>query len=122
MLKYAAKRAGHNLEEYKRMVENTLQRIESLKKETGYNIEVRLYKSNNDKGPPSFRLFFINNKSVLVSYYVYGEGDGSKMPQIEIEADRKNRDTANFYHAFNHYFKTLWDTSTPYPSGNNNAN
>jgi hypothetical protein len=120
ILKYAAKRAGRNLEEYKIMVHNTLERIKELKKEKGYNIEVRLYKSDNDQGPPSFRLFFIDNKSVLVSYYVFGEGDGLAMPQIEVEVDSNNRDTANFYYAFNHYFNALWDSSTPFPLGDNN--
>lgn len=122
MLRYAANRAGRNLEEYKRMVVNTLERIESLKRDKGYNIEVRLYKSHSDKGPPSFRLFFIDNKTALVSYYVFGEGDGSEMPQIVIQADPKDRDTVNFYYAFNHYFNALWESSTPYPAGGSNAN
>jgi hypothetical protein len=122
ILKYAATRSGRNLEEYKRMVHNTLERIKGLKKEKGYNIEVRLYSSKNDQGPPSFRLFFIDNKSVLVSYYVFGEGDGLEMPQAKVEVDSNNRDTANFYYAFNHYFNSLWESSKPFPLGDNNEN
>jgi hypothetical protein len=113
ILKYAAKRAGKNLEEYKKMVHNTLERIRDLIKDKGYNIEVRLYKSDKDQGPPSFRLFFIDNNSVLVSYYIFGEGNGLEMPQIQIEKDSIDRDTANFYYAFNHYFNSLWDSCEP---------
>lgn len=115
ILQHAAMRAGRNLDEYKAMVNNTLARITALKNERGYNIEVRLYKSENDQGPPSFRLFFIDNKSVLASYYVFGEGDGLDMPQIEVEKTSNDRDTANFYYAFNHYFNALWESSKPFP-------
>lgn len=57
ILQQAARRAGKHIEEYKRMVNNTLERIRTLKSEHGYNIEVRLYKSDSETGPPSFRLF-----------------------------------------------------------------
>jgi hypothetical protein len=115
ILQQAARRAGKSIEEYKSMVKNTLERLGVLKHEHGYNIQVRLYKSNTELGPPSFRLFFIDNSSVLVSYYVFGEGDGLQMPQIQILKPNKDRDTKNFYFAFNHYFNSLWETSEDYP-------
>ena len=111
ILQHAANRAGKPLTEYQEMVRNTLKRLNKLKNEHGYNIEVKLYKSYSEKGPPSFRLFFIDNKAVLVSYYVFGEGDGLQMPQIKISKPTTDRDTKNFYFAFNHYFNSLWELS-----------
>jgi hypothetical protein len=115
ILQHAANRAGKPVAEYKEMVTKTLNRLNKLKNEHGYNIEVKLYKSYSEKGPPSFRLFFIDNKSVLVSYYVFGEGDGLQMPQIKISKPTNDRDTQNFYFAFNHYFNSLWELSENYP-------
>lgn len=115
ILRQAARRAGKQIDEYRRMVENTLERLRALENEHGYNIKVRLYKSESETGPPSFRLFFIDNNAVLVSYYVFGEGDGLHMPQIRITKPANDRDTKNYYFAFKHYFNSLWEQSEDYP-------
>ena len=114
ILRFAAKRQNKDQEEYAKKVNNTLDNLWQLKSQKAYNIEIRLYKSNNEKGPPSFRLFFIDDESVLVSYYVFGEGDGLQMPQMQIVKSKKTRDTENFYHAFDHYFNSLWESSEIY--------
>lgn len=111
ILRHAARRAGKELHEYQDMVKTTLGKLKRLKDEHGYNMEVRLYKSEKESGPPSFRLFFIDNKSVLVSYYLFGEGAGLQMPQIHIFKPDHKRDSENFYYAFEHYFDALWDSS-----------
>lgn len=114
ILKHAASRANKDINEFKNLVNYTLNKLEKLKQDHGYNIEVKLYKSDGDSGPPSFRLFFIDNKSVLVSYYVFGEGEGLQMPQIQIFKPKNKRDVENFYFPFEHYFNSLWEISEPY--------
>ena len=111
IIKQMARRAKRDENEFRDMIIRNLRMLKKLKDENGYNIEVRLYKSDGDNGPPSFRLFFIDNSCVLVSYYVMGDGDGSGMPQIRVVKPKKARDTENFYFAFDHYFNSLWANS-----------
>jgi hypothetical protein len=113
-LRYAARRAGKGIDDFRSKVDSSLDRLSRLKQEHGYNIEIRLYISEKESGPPSFRLFFIDDASVLVSYYVFGEGDGLQMPQIQISKPKSKRDVQTFYYAFEHYYDYLWDISKPY--------
>lgn len=114
IIKQMARRAKRDENEFRDMIIRNLRKLKTLKDENGYNLEVRLYKSEGDSGPPSFRLFFIDNTCVLVSYYVMGDGDGSDMPQIRVVRPKKARDTENFYFAFDHYFNSLWANSEEY--------
>lgn len=114
ILKHAARRANKELNQFKEMVNSTLRKLKQLKQENGYNIEIRLYKSEKESGPPSFRLFFIDDTSVLVSYYIFGEGEGLQMPQMQIIKTKNKRDVENFYYAFEHYFNSLWEASEIY--------
>lgn len=111
IIQQMARRAKRDENEFRDMINRNLRKLKKLKDEDGYNLEVRLYKSDGDSGPPSFRLFFIDNSCVLVSYYVMGDGDGSAMPQIRVVRPKKARDTKNFYYAFDHYFNSLWANS-----------
>ena len=114
ILEYAAYRNKRAVQEYKNMVKENLETLTKLKCDSGFNIEVRLYEADSEKGPPSFRLFFIDDSCVLVSYYFFGEGEGLQMPQIEVRKPADHRDTENFYYAFNHYFHALWEQSKAY--------
>ena len=111
IIKQMARRAKRDENEFRDMIIRNLKKLKKLKDENGYNLEVRLYKSDGDSGPPSFRLFFIDNSYVLVSYYVMGDGDGSDMPQIRVSRPKRARDAQNFYFAFDHYFNSLWANS-----------
>jgi len=113
IIKQMARRAGRDENEFRNMIIATLKKLKVLKFEHGYNIEVRLYRSGGDSGPPSFRLFFIDSTSVLVSYYLMGEGNGSQMPQMIIHKPDGKREVENFYFAFDHYFNSLWENSEP---------
>jgi len=113
-LQFAAARASRAAEEYKNMVKYTLERLKKYKEEDGYNIQVRLYKLERDEDVPIFRLFFVDNQFVLVSYYVLGEGSGLQMPQIQVVKNTWRKRTRTFYYAFDHYFKYLWVRSEPY--------
>jgi hypothetical protein len=111
IIKQMARRAGRDEDEFRNMIIATIKKLKMLKFDHGYNIEVRLYRSSGDSGPPSFRLFFIDNSSVLVSYYLMGEGNGSQMPQMIIRKPDGKNEVENFYFAFDHYFNSLWENS-----------
>jgi len=108
-----ARRAKRGEDDFRNMINSTLKKLKMLTEDHGYNIEVRLYRSTGDSGPPSFRLFFVDNTEVLVSYYLMGEGDGSLMPQLLIKKPVGKSEVNNFYFAFDHYFNSLWAESMP---------
>jgi hypothetical protein len=111
LLALMATRAGKEKSAFVEMIKTSLRELKKFKEGSGYNIEVCLYKSVDDCGPPVFRLFFIDNKSVLVSYYRMGEGDGLQMPQLLINKHENESEVKNFYFAFNQYFNSLWANS-----------
>ena len=52
---------------------------------------------------------FIDDHMCLASYNVFGEGDGSQLPQLLVgKPAREQRETSSFYYAFWHYYETLW--------------
>lgn len=117
LLALMATRAGKEKSAFVEMIKTSLRELKQLREESGYNIEVCLYRSVDDCGPPVFRLFFIDNRSVLVSYYRMGEGDGLQMPQLLINKDENESEVKNFYFAFNQYFNSLWANSEKWDFG-----
>ncbi len=111
ILRHMAGRANKEENEFKHMIIATLRRLQAMKEKNGYNMEVRLYESDGDSGPPSFRLLFIDNESALVSYYVMGDGNGLQVPQLQIKKPNGGSDVKNFYFPFDHYFNSLWESS-----------
>jgi hypothetical protein len=107
-LQTAAKKAGENPDEYRQLVISSLRKISYLRENRGVNLEVRFYEQF-----PAFRLVFIDASICLVSYNVFGEGDGSQLPQIHVVRAAANRKVStSFYHAFELYFDNLWDKSS----------
>lgn len=107
-LKKAAKRAGENPDEYKHMAISSLRKISNLRQNRDLNLEVRFYEEF-----PAFRLMFIDESICLVSYNVFGEGDGSQLPQIHtVRAPANRQVSTSFYHAFELYFENLWKKSS----------
>jgi hypothetical protein len=107
-LEDAAKRKGLAPSAYGATVNKSLQILRELKIEKSLNIEVRMYSEKED---PVFRLMFINDSLCLVSYHVFGEGDGSQLPQLHLNRSSSVRDTQLFYRCFREYFEKLWDRS-----------
>ena len=58
-------------------VKESLRFIASLRDREQKNITVRFYQQF-----PAFRLMFIDDAICLMSYYIMGKGDGSKLPPI----------------------------------------
>jgi hypothetical protein len=109
-LKSAAKRAGKDEHEYKELVLNSLRKITEVKKRRELNVEVRFYKET-----PVFRLMFIDRYICLLSYNVFGEGDGSQLPQLHVlRAPETRREVTSFYYPLEQYFRRLWESSDPW--------
>jgi hypothetical protein len=111
VLRRAAEQKGVPSHEYKQKVEDSLHTLARLRQEKHYNIEVRFF---TDVVEPLFRLMFINEQLCLVSYHVFGEGDGSQLPQMYVKRFEDKRDTDSFYHPFRTYFDRLWEKSQPW--------
>ena len=108
-LEEAARKEGVAPDEYRHRVVDSLRRIAQLRERRSLNIEVRLYKEL-----PQFRLMFIDDAICLVSYNVYGEGDGSTLPQLHIVKRPTQRDVSSFYYPFREIFWSIWQKSEPW--------
>lgn len=107
----AAQQAGRDKDEYSHIVVESLKKIADFKRRRKLNIEVRFY-PDRPKYEPVFRLFFIDNAICLVSYNVYGKGDGSQLPQLHLRKETTGkRIVGSFYYAFEVYFNWLWEQS-----------
>lgn len=111
-LKIVAEHAGKPSDDYQKRVLKSLQIIADLKKDQHRNIQVRLYKGNNVENLPMYRLMFINDDLCLCSYTVWGEGDGSQLPQLHLRKMPYRRNTDSFYYAMRNYFEWLWKNSS----------
>lgn len=108
----AAQRKGVDQTEYKRKVENSLKVISELKLVKQLNIEVCFYSHKLKSDFPLFRLMFINDSICLFSYNIFGEGDGSQLPQLHLTRSDRKRDTNSFYYPFREFFNRLWEESS----------
>lgn len=108
-LEKAANRAGVASGEYRRRVTQSLRQIAEITRRRSLNVEVRLYEE-----PPEFRLMFIDESLCLASFNVYGEGDGSQLPQLHVVRRTNQQDTRSFYYPLAEYFRELWNRSEPW--------
>jgi hypothetical protein len=105
ILTAATKRAGRDADAYRKVVLDSLRVIARLRKDRNLDIEVRFYTE-----PSIFRLMFIDDSVCLVSYNVFGEGDGSQLPQLHVVRTPDNERVVNsFFYPFKVYFDELWE-------------
>lgn len=99
----AARRAGKPNSEYRDNVVASLRLIARLQSSIG-NIQVRFY-----EGDLVFRILLIDRRLALVSFNVYGQGNGSELPQVHVaDAFDGKVVTSSFFHAFERYFNERW--------------
>ncbi|MBI4828591.1 MAG: hypothetical protein HY804_07250 [Nitrospinae bacterium] len=93
---------------YEGKVEGSIKKLAEQKKRHGINLQVKYYSSEKSKDYPIFRMMFIDDQLCLLSYNVFGEGDGSQLPQLCINKGASDRDTDSFYYPMKLYFDKLW--------------
>jgi hypothetical protein len=104
ILTQATKRAGIDADTYRKVVLESLQKIARLRNDRKLNIEVRFYRE-----PSIFRLMFIDDSICLTSYNLFGEGDGSQLPQLYvIKPPDDQRVVSSFFYPLRVYFDELW--------------
>ena len=113
LLENSALQFGVDREDYRKKVRESLQVIMSFRNDKKMNIQVRLYPCESERDIPLFRLMFIDDDICLVSYNVYGKGDGSQLPQLVLFKARDENITTTFYFPFLQYFDRLWEVSHP---------
>jgi len=104
-----ARQAMQPPNEYQERVRASLRLIRLMKVERALNVEVRFYDHL-----PVFRLMFINDDLCLASHYVFGEGDGSQLPDIYVRRRTGRRDVESIYYGFQQYFEQFWKSATPW--------
>jgi hypothetical protein len=105
-----AKQAGRDPNEYQTTVRNSLRTLAVFRLNREKNIEVRFYSEL-----PLFRLMFIDDSLCLASHYVFGEGDGSQLPQLHVRRTiGYRRDNEALYYPFKLYFERTWEQAVPW--------
>ncbi|MBB2964473.1 hypothetical protein [Methylobacterium sp. R2-1] len=94
-------------------VRRSLRKLRSLRLERGARFEVRFYKAETLRDFQNFRMMFIDDETLLLSYNVYGRGDGRHLPQ-QVILKSSTSATDNFYFAYRGYFDRLWESSDPW--------
>lgn len=110
----AALRAGVPTEQYRLNVTSSLKRLATLHQNRAAKIEVRFYKGAESKDFEMFRMMFIDDNILLLSYNVYGQGDGRQTPQLVLLKNGLKSTTDGFYYAYHSYYERLWDSSEPW--------
>lgn len=106
ILKKAEMLAQKRDKSYSDTVKESLSKLSKMRADRALNIQIKIY----NKSQPTFRMMFIDDSFCLLSYYVFGEGDGSELPQILIKKfDVNQRDVDSFYYPLRQYFMELWD-------------
>lgn len=107
ILEEAAKRAQRDSSEFRRIVRESLRKIAEVKEKRSLNkLEVKFYKEEQQP----FRLMFINDSICLLSYNVFGRGDGSQLPQIHIARARAGKHVeSTLYYPLLEYYNRLWE-------------
>ncbi|MCL4552043.1 MAG: hypothetical protein M1305_00590 [Candidatus Marsarchaeota archaeon] len=107
--KAAVRAAKADPNEYRQNVTDSLRMLARLRQRFS-NLEVRFYRT---AGIP-LRLMFIDQSICLVSYNVFGAGDGSALPQLHVVRQQGTREVTSFYYPFRKYFDQLWDVADPW--------
>jgi hypothetical protein len=105
VLAAAERRAGEPPGSYSDQVVSSL-RLLAVLHNSFPNLEVRFYEDE-----AIFRIMLIDARYALVSYNVYGQGDGSDLPQLHLAAAADRHSVKeSFYHAFDLYFTKVWNS------------
>jgi hypothetical protein len=114
VLSKAERVADHAQDSYSLKVKASLAQLKHLKEQRRFDFEVRFYPSDKESDLQHFRMMFINGSTLLLSYNIYGNGDGSDAPQLVINKSGIDLQKRSFYYPFRQYFETLWDNSQPW--------
>jgi hypothetical protein len=96
---------------YKKNVIESLKLLKKFHDDRSLNFEVRFYLANTGRDFENFRMMFINDDILLLSYNAYGHGDGRDAPQLILDQKAAAQSQQNFYFPFKNYYERLWGAS-----------
>jgi len=112
LIRDAEQRAGVAPGTYRHKLVSSLEILQRLRKERSANFEVRFYKVVTERDFENFRMMFIDDDILLLSYNVYGNEDaGRNTPQLVLFKSGMKSSSGGFYSAFRGYFERLWNSS-----------
>lgn len=111
IIREAEQRADAVPNAYRRGIIRSLQILKTLHDDRRANFEVRFYSGDTARDFENFRMFFVDDDILLLSYNVYGRGDGRKTPQLVIRKGSVSGESEGFYHAYRSYYERLWASS-----------
>ncbi|NJL71846.1 MAG: hypothetical protein HC888_09640 [Candidatus Competibacteraceae bacterium] len=111
----AARRAGERDQRvYSDKIIRSLDIIRELRNNLDLNLEVRFFIPDRKDDFPWFRMMFLDDRLCLVSYNVYGKGNGRQLPQLHIRRLEDGDETRGFYYVFHQYFEREWAKALPW--------
>ncbi|MCA1473355.1 hypothetical protein I6F09_36705 [Bradyrhizobium sp. IC3195] len=115
LIRQAEQRAGVAPGTYRHNLISSLKMLSELRKERSAKFEVRFYKSETERDFENFRMMFIDDDVLLLSYNIYGNRDtGRNTPQLVLFKSSMKSSAGGFYAAFRGYFERLWNSSEPW--------
>lgn len=110
-LKQAEKMANVDPGDYSVKVRSTLKKLRRLKQDRAFPIEVRFHNRDNATRMQEFRMMFVDEEHLFLSYNLYGQGDGSTIPQVIMKKEATSNPLQSFYHPFSESFERVWKAS-----------
>ena len=95
--------------DYSTKVRASLKAVRTLVRDRHFPIEVRFYNNDRAKRMQEFRMLFVDEQFLLLSYNKYGEGDGSSTPQLLIRKNERGSAETGFYRPFANSFERMWE-------------
>jgi hypothetical protein len=115
LIRDAEQRAGVAPGTYRHKLVGSLAILKRLREERNANFEVRFYKAETERDFENFRMMFIDDDILLLSYNIYGNEDaGRNTPQLVLFKSGMKSSSGEFYSAFRGYFERLWSSSDPW--------
>lgn len=111
ILAEAERQAGVTEGTYKKNVVESLKILKRLHDERSLHFEVRFYSARTARDFENFRMMFVNDDLLLLSYNAYGQGDGRNIPQLIVNQKAASKSWENFYYPFKNYYERLWETA-----------
>lgn len=110
-LRRAEKMADVDPGDYSTKVRSTLKRLRALKRDREYPIEVRFHNKDNATRMQEFRMMFVDDERLFLSFNLYGHGDGSDIPQVVLTRNARANSLKSFFHPFSESFERVWRSS-----------
>lgn len=107
-LTQAEKMADVDPGEYGTKVRSTLKKLRALKRDREFPIEVRFHNRNNANRMQDFRMMFVDDELLFLSYNLYGHGDGSDIPQLVLKIGQPPNRLRSFFYPYSESFDRVW--------------